>query len=248
MSSKKQFIDPIMGTFRLAILYFLETGTKIRIIDHTVQLVLPNVGESLIWRPLNGDSREDLYVLFSMIVRFNEFFLIEKKNNSNASSKSTNTSLFDHMSITESEDKKSTGDFEEEHYSNECYECLKKMAGYVIKGLTQLEKTYGSCNAALVCRYLSNLLQAGINETYTRDMLPEEQRDLTGNTLLDEKKIKKLWKDSDIVTLTDFFDRCFKSHESGDAKAVSGYLAAITSLLNKADEEFKKVISLTNSA
>jgi hypothetical protein len=212
MTTKRQFLDPIGAGCRLILLYFAESGTKIRINNHTIELVPISLAESLVWRKLYGDSRDDMHVLFPLIVRFIELYLIDKKKD------------------------------------EKCYNALKKLAEYITYGFSALEKTYGYDNATLTCKFYSNLLKAGINETYTADMLPEELKDLTEHNLLDATKIKSLWSDNDIIILSDFFEKCIEAYKNKDMRAVSGYKAAIIELLNKADEEFRTIVMSTESA
>lgn len=279
MTSKRQFLDPIGAGCRLILLYFSEPKTKIRIIDHAIQLVPDSWSESLVWRKIvYKDSRDDLHVLFPPIVRFIELYLIERKNRAKLDtpvigpvSSSLHppallmNSLFDQTDTPltktpdmSSKDRDNDGEktvssrvsVETNHsmLNKNCYECLKKLAEYMILGLSSLEKTYGYDNATFTCKYFSNLLRAGINETYNSDMLPEGLKDLTVHNLLDVSKIKNLWNDADIITLLGFFEKCFEAHENDDYKAVEGNKAAIEALLNKADEEFRAIINSTDSA
>ena len=261
MTSKRQFLDPIGAGCRLILLYFSEPRTKIRIHDHAIQLVPETVYERAIWRKfVYQDSRSDLHVLYPMIVRFIELYLIERKHRSKTGTPMLAPSippktlsvlddsegLFDQTDMTYI--KSPVVRSEPEGYSKSCYECLKKLAEYIICGLTELEKTYGYDNATFTCKYYSNLLRAGINETYNVDMLPADLKDLTAHNLLDVSKIKNLWKDSDIITLLGFFEKCFEAHRTGDNKAIDGNKAAIEALLNRADEEFRKIVNSTDSA
>jgi hypothetical protein len=264
MTSKRQFLDPIGAGCRLILLYFSEPKTKIRIVDHAIELVPSTWAESLVWRKLvYKDSRDDLHVLYPMIVRFIELYLIERKNRTKSSTPmlcpstpsvllqlpTLTDSLFDQTDVpyTKPPIIKDTK-IESDGYSKTCYECLKKLAEYIIRGLTSLEKTYGYDNATFTCKYYSNLLRAGINETYNVDMLPNDLKDLTAQNLLDVSKIKNLWNDSDIITLLGFFEKCFEAHHNKDNKAIDGNKAAIIALLNRADEEFRKIVNSTDSA
>jgi len=57
-NNKSQFLDPIGAGCKFILLKLSDTNTKIRIIDHTVQLVSDNIWEKLVTRPLYyRDSR-----------------------------------------------------------------------------------------------------------------------------------------------------------------------------------------------
>ena len=265
MASKRQFLDPIGAGCRLILLYFSEVGTKIRIAEHTVQLVPNNYVESIIYRPwVYGDSRDDMCVLYPAIVRFIELYLIEKKNRTNSRGESvTNTPhinveppngrLFEELEnekllLPAAYNGNKSECMADNQSSERCYECLKKMAKYITNGLTCLEKTYGYDNASFTLQYFSNLLIAGINGTYSNDLLPSHLKDSMYNNLLDVSKIKNIWSNDIIIQLGDLFEKCFDAHKNGNNELVNGFKAAIHVILNSRDEEFKKIVSSIDNA
>lgn len=256
MSSKRQFLDPIGAGCKLILLYFSDPGTKIRISGHMVQLVSNEYAERILYRPwIYGDSRDDMCVLYPVIVRFIELYLIEKKNRRNSLPHIVQTTivsspkggqfgaLFDDV-ISEEEHNNNDNELS---FSDATYECLKKLAKYMIEGLGCLEKTYGYDNAVFTLQYYSNLLRSGIDGSYKNELLPTHLRDLSQN-LLDTSKIKNLWKDANIISLTGLFDKCFEAHRKGDVELMKGYKAAIMECLNIRDNEFKEIVTNTESA
>lgn len=289
MSTKRQFLDPIGAGCRFILLKLLQPKTKIRIHDHTVQLVEDSILEKVFYRPwIYGDSREDIASLYPMIIRFIELYLNEKnpKTNSNyeiqTQRKSDNVHLdefnpFDKPTanddIFESEDlfdnqnlkkkypildagnlspisSKSTRSniLSDNETSKKCYECLKKIAQYMIQGLEVLEETYEYGNAVFTIQFYINLLKTGINETYSKELLPPHLKDFTSDNLLDVYKIKNLWTDDDIIQLEELFDKCFQSLNKGNTSSVQAFSAAIYSMLEARDRKFKQVVSSTNCA
>lgn len=86
MTTKKQFLDPVGAGCRFVLLKTSEPNAKLRITDHTVQLVNDTIIEKLIYRPwVYGDSREDIAALYPVIVRFIELYLMEKRKIANPS-------------------------------------------------------------------------------------------------------------------------------------------------------------------
>ena len=77
MADKKQFLDPITSISKLILIYFKPPTTKIRIKDHTMELVEPTVFETLN-RYWCSDSRNDLCVLYPVFVRFIELYMLRK--------------------------------------------------------------------------------------------------------------------------------------------------------------------------
>jgi hypothetical protein len=253
MASKRQFLDPIGAGCRLILVYFSEQNTKIRIANHTIQLVPYNHSERMLYRPWFQDSRDDMCVLYHVMVRFIELYLLEKKEQfSKKSSNTTNSSgggLF--QFDNEDDDRESENGDDHSNKSDiniTCYDSVKKLASYIIRGIACLAETYGYDNAVFTLQCFSNLLKAGIDGTYSSDMLPTHLKNSTTQNLLDISKIKQLWNDEGIVNLAGLFEKCFDAHEKKNNELVKGYRAAIIEILNTRDEEFKKIVSANESA
>jgi DNA polymerase/3'-5' exonuclease PolX len=131
--------------------------------------------------------------------------------------------------------------------SEECYEALKTIAQYMIEGIEELQKTYEFGNAVFALQYYKELLQAGINESYNQEMLPKHLKDFTSQNFLDNDKIKKLWKNDDIINIAKLFKLCFESDKKTPS-SIKAYRAAIESMLNDRDNIFKQMISSTNNS
>lgn len=230
MASKRQFMDPVSAVCKLILLKLYPARTKIRIIDHTIQLVPDLYTERMVFRPWYQDSREDMCALYPVIVRFIELFLNEKKYK-----------LHEHD--IESESISIISDVYES--DNKYYESLKKLAEYSLDGLHSLEETYGYDNAVFTLKFYSNLLQASVDGTYTQKMLPNHLKDFTSQNLLDISKIKNLWKDESIMHISKLFDDCFEALKNNQNEIVIGYKAAIELFLGSRDDDFKKIIAST---
>jgi hypothetical protein len=228
MASKLQFMDPVSAVCKLILLKLYPPRTKIRIIDHTIQLVPDLYTERMVFRPWYQDSREDMCALYPVIVRFIELFLNEKKYKPHDSkSESDDITIIDH------------------EYNNKYYESLKKLAEYSLDGLHYLQETYGYDNAVFTLKFYSNLLQSSVDGTYTQKMLPNHLKDFTSQNLLDISKIKNLWKDESILHISKLFDDCFEALKNNQNEIVVGYKAAIELFLGSRDDDFKKIISST---
>lgn len=285
MTSKRQFLDPIGAGCRLILLQFSAPNTKIRITDHTIQLVEDTYSEKIFFRPWYfKDSREDMSALYPMIVRFIELYLIGKKGNcenttkeqskgkkiqgkkqSGNSSNPSQTSIglqpfnfLDQMNceqtetarpviVSETDDSASESDTMEN--DTKCYEYLKKLAQYMIKGMARLEETYGQCTATFTLQFYCNLLKSGIEGTYTQDLLPTKMREFTASQdLINSDKIKNLWDDPSIIALGELFEKCFEAHEKSNNQMIMAYGSAISSILDCRDEEFKQMMQSTDCA
>ena len=290
MTTKRQFLDPIGAGCRFVLLKLHEPNTKIRITDHTVQLVSDHPLERYFYRPwIYRDSREDIAALYPVIVRFIELYLIPKKNTSSSESvqpqlaqsnsrptlkpvqKQKQHSGFDMFNEEdefgcEDDDIDDTDQFvakpvpiivsapvatsysSSNGYSAETYEALKTIAKYMIEGLKVLEKTYEYGNCVFTLQFYVNLLNAGINGTYTQDFLPPHLKDFTTQNFLDNDKIKSLWKDDDIIQLGNLLKQCFESMDKKSPMSITAYRAAINSMLDDRDMVFKQMVSSTNNA
>lgn len=232
-SHKMQFLDPVGVACKLSLLKFSEKGTKIRIYNHTIQLVEDNYAERIFIRPFYKDSRDDISILYLTIVRFVELYLMKNKD----IDESKNDDILD--------DNNDTNSVTDEKYYDNCHSCMKKLAQYMIEGISELQYTYGYCNASLTLQLYSNILQAGIDETYTRDMLPVCMRDIINDGLIDVSKIKKLWKEDIIIKVVNLFENCFNEYSNKEDTLLKSYKIAIEKLIQSRDKEFKNVMNWT---
>lgn len=236
-TSKRQILDPIGAGCKLILLTFANKGTKIRIIDHTVQLVPNNYTESLFYRPLiYGDKRDDICILFPAIIRFIELYLLETNSN-----KENNNDLNNELLTFDNTDKITNP--KEFIYSDKCRENMKKLAEYMIEGLGHLSETYDFDNAVFTIQCFSNLLSSAINGHYSPNLLPKHLKDITHQNIIDVSKIKGLWNDDVIIKLTELFENCFDALKKQNMTLVNSYNAAIQKILSDKDDEFKKSIS-----
>ena len=79
--SKQQFLDPVSTFCKLSLLNFSSLGTKIRIVNHKIELTENSVLENYLYRTIYRDSRFDICVLFPVIVRFIEHYIIISETN-----------------------------------------------------------------------------------------------------------------------------------------------------------------------
>ena len=85
---KQQILETITAVSRLILLSFKPRGTKISIRDHNIVLCEPSCEriygfriQQGLGRYLNGDSREDIYVLNHVICHFIEWYIVPNKTN-----------------------------------------------------------------------------------------------------------------------------------------------------------------------
>lgn len=229
---KMQLLDPIGVMCKLILLQFSPVGTRLRIKDHVVELIFPDIGESLVWRRWNGDSREDMCLLFTSIVRFVELYLVRKQR------KSDDTLQHNETDSDEFECTKTIDSLSEDDTSAS----LKKLAQYTITGIPHLEEVYGLSCAGLTLQYYINLLRDGVNETYSKERLPSYAQDVTNQNLIQPEKLRGIWKSGDIKRITELFDNCFATQNESNVILLNGYITNITTILSAKDLQFKEIV------
>jgi hypothetical protein len=231
-SDKRQFLDPISTISKIILLHFYPSKTKIRILDHTVQLVPDNYAE-LVYRNFYRDNRGDVCVLFPIFVRFIELYLIDKQKKIGRDNKK---SLFGKsQSIDNLSESQLTHD-------ELCYKYLKKIGEYSVIGLKALQKTYEYDNVVFTMQYFISLIKEGINCNYSDDFLPEHLKEITKNNLLDNAKLQKIWEDSHIIELGKTFESCFEAKGKNDNVLLDSNKIKIMNILEIHDNLFKKML------
>lgn len=228
--SKMQLLDPIGVGCKLILLQFSETGTRLRIRDHVLELISPDYIESVLWRRWNGDSREDMCLLFASIIRFVELYLVNKpQSDEKITEDCDNDQEFD---CNKTIDSLATEDSSTS---------LKKLANYMITGIPHLEEVYGLSCAGLTLQYYINLLSDGVDGSYSKRRLPSYAQDVTNQNLFQPEKLRGIWKSEDIRRITELFDNCFSTKEKNKIM-LEGYITSIKSILTAKDAEFRRII------
>jgi len=221
---KRQFLDPITTLCKITLIYFYPKKTKIRILNHTVNLVLDNYTE-LLYRNWYRDNRGDICVLFPIFIRFIELYLLEKKRRA--------------VGIIDDNNKIQDSDLSSDQL---CYKYLRKLASYAIHGLQELQKTYDYDNVVFVLQYYISLLTDGINNKYSCENLPEHLRTMTKDNLVDNEKVQKIWTDEHIIEIGKTFVSCFEAKEKHDEVLLESNKKKILDILEKHDDIFRNMV------
>jgi hypothetical protein len=136
----------------------------------------------------------------------------------------------------------------EKQKNNEtCYKYLKKLAEFAIKGLIELQKTYGYDNVSFTIQFYITLLKDSIESRYSVSSLPEPLKELTKHNLLDDHKVQKIWDDGHIIELSKTFEQCFVAEENGDHLLLNANKRKILDILEAHDQEFRKILGTDKS-
>jgi hypothetical protein len=168
---------------RIILLNFEPDGTKISINKHAIQLEINTPLQSIV-RWYNSESRGDLCILFSIVRRFLELYLIP----------CSKVALNDKINVID------------------ISENIVKLAKYFVLALKKLQKIYDYDNAVFALQYYINLLHSGLKGESITDLLPEHLS-VEEESLLDTKNIQQLWDNKKIVAISDMIELCFNSKE-----------------------------------
>ena len=82
MTERYQILEPLSSMVELALLNFSEEKPKITIKNHGINIDVPGnrLVPQYISRFFGGDSKEDIYILNSMIINYIEWFIIDNYN------------------------------------------------------------------------------------------------------------------------------------------------------------------------
>jgi hypothetical protein len=226
-SDKRQFLDPISTISKIILLHFYPQNTKLRILDHTVQLV----GDSymdIVTRNWYKDNRGDVCFLYPIFIRYIKLYLIEKQKKSGKSC------------LTDKQDS----ELSQEELA---LKYLKKIAEYSIFGMQELQKTYGYDNVVFTLQYFISLMKSGINNNFNDELLPDNLKELSKNNLLDDSKVLNIWEDAHVIELGRTFEACFNAENKKDQLILNSNKKKIMDILEIHDGIFKKMLESDGS-
>jgi hypothetical protein len=232
---KKQLLDPIGTLCHLIGLAFKPKNSKIGIYNHAIIIHEASIFQ-WIDRYLNSDSREVISLLYNIVIRIIEWYVIP------LSSLYDNNSEFD---ISNTEFDKSQ---KELFWTN-----LKKTISYACDALDKLQHTYytdqSPTNVVLALQLFINTLLDSIEGRYSRKKLPRCIIESQPKTFLDYDKIKYLWTGIKLREIIDLYEKCFEIGLTTDIakdEKIKGYMSAVNMHISIHDEEFRKLIVLSN--
>jgi hypothetical protein len=210
---KKQPLDPICAMCRIISLNFKNIQTKIGVNEHTVSIQEPQSGQSLT-RFYYGDSRENIFELFHVVIHLIAWFLVAEKSEKHAAP--------DPQLLAE----------------------LQFMIPYMCGGLRRLQDTYKTGNVVLTLQYYVNMLLDGLKGTFdVKNALPKcLAEDLGLDTALKDSVVA-MWKYDRLHVIRELYDHCFRAlreNTSSRDGIIEGYLSSIDKLLNIYETEFRQ--------
>lgn len=207
---KQQILEPITAISRLITIVFKPKGTKIAIRAHNIVLCEPKsdiyMGFRMsipqgIDRYLNGDSREDIWVLNHVLCNFINWYILPYKDKASQNPRGKDS---------------------------EIYEGLLNMCRYLCIGLKELQTTYRSGISVGNIQYYILVLSAVIDKIFYPEMLYDvstternsfidnDTDSLMYSTFFDVEKFKNLWTREELHGLCTQFDKCFTRPNEAD--------------------------------
>jgi hypothetical protein len=227
-NNKRQLLDPVGSICHIVSLTFKPLNTKIGINNHAIVIQESNLFQWLD-RYWNGDNRENISLLYNIVIRVIEWYIIP------LSGKYKNKTDLD-----ETERKK-------------FWECLEKMAIFLCMAFDRLQYTYYTgpipTNVVTTIQYYINIIKDSLDGTYRPDRLPKCLQESENKNFLDYDKIKILWNGEKLKQICDLYEKCFEKLNSNDRtkdEQIAGYMHAVDKLLSIHDNQFRELICLSN--
>jgi hypothetical protein len=230
-NNKRQLLDPIGSICHIVSLTYKPLNTKIGINNHAITIQESNV---LQWldRYWNGDNRENISLLYNIVIRVIEWYIIPLSGKYNVE---TNSEFSDPV-----EKKK-------------FWECLEKMCVFLCMAFDKLQHTYYTgpipTNVVTTIQYYINIIKDAIAGTYSSEKLPKCIHESENRNFLDYDKIKILWNGDKLKQICDLYEKCFEKLNSNDKTKedqIDGYMQAVYKLLSIHDNQFRELLSFSN--
>lgn len=230
-NNKRQLLDPIGSICHIVSLSFKPLNTKIGINNHAIIIQESN---NLQWfdRYWNGDNRENISLLYNIIVRVIEWYIVPLSGKYR-------------VPIME--------EFSDEIERKKFWICLEKMCTFLCLAFDKLQHTYYTgpvpTNVVTTIQYYINLIKDSIAGLHTNDRLPKCIHESENQNFLDYDKIKLLWNSSKLEQICDLYDKCFLKLNSTDKtkeEQIESYMQAIDRLIAIHDNQFRELISFSN--
>jgi len=267
MSNKYQVLETITAVARIITLVFKPKGTKIAIREHNIVLCDPNPNKYYgvkfaqgLDRYINGDSRDDIYILNRVICNFIELYILPSKQTSHDLYKHyINLAQYLRLGLISLQETYKTGTV------------VGTLQYYIIVLTAIIDNTYYS--EMLYNRTISRK-KSFLDDSSSQ----EEEENIVYSTIFDIDKFKNFWSHEEILSLCTQFESCFKNPQTAKKRResnvsdnsvedenesnisydgterfaipkstsnllVQGYLLSINNILDTMDKRFTTILS-----
>lgn len=247
---KSHLLDPLNVIFKLALLNICESGTRLSINSHIVQIQRPtNKYIQALYRIYNSDGRNDLYLLLKSIVKIVEWYTTEYTEIPTVSKPEPSDK--DHKESKHPKFSRKKNEFYKD-------ERLKSIIQFACRGLEKLQKFYEQHYEdgifMIAIQLMINVMKDGIDGKLDIERLPVNYRKLDAVSLVHIQEIIKFWKTSNIDKilrlLSDsekYINDVTEENQEGNRIILNGYIETILSILQPLDFTFQKIVEKSYS-
>jgi len=266
MSVQRQILDPLSTLCKIATLSFYDNGSRLSIIDNTVEVQKPD-GKQWIIRTYRGDNKEHISLLYNPILKAIQWYIFQLKkpdqqiSTTHDNTQSTDTLMDISTTDVENEDKvdecvlkkndndKSTtsADLDHSQTHDEKLKAVKNIMRFAIYGLKKLKATYKDGNVILALQFLINNLKIATKDEPDIELFKEynEMNIIEEDGILNYSKIKEIWDINTVKNISNQFTVCDK--QKSDLRSLEYQLESLNSMLKATDTKFQKLVNDMNS-
>lgn len=244
-SCKSEIVDPFTMCCRVALLNFKDTGSKLKIANHTIQ-VDEHSRIQFLWRTWYRDSKEDIWSLLPAFVRFIKLYVNYNPQHNSIKREQQHNGFVMFSESDTTDDEKISENIDETAYRNH----INNMIKLICNGLKKLQQTYGKGNVVsslqLYILMLESIIEGQQIDDIIKKIIPEHLQENECGLVAEEKL--KLWTTEDIINMCKLFDDCYQAYNSNKQDWGNIFLESILKALDMRDEHFRKVIEQTNKS
>jgi hypothetical protein len=143
LTSKKKerfaiILEPLQAILQLALLSFAPVDSKLTICNNILYIQIPNWNQSVM-RTYNNDSKNDLFYLFNVFIRFNKFYQHLKSINNKKNHDTDNNNDDNNNDNNNNNNNNNDNDNDNDGSNMSFFTLLKDLA---TKGIDKLLQTY----------------------------------------------------------------------------------------------------------
>jgi len=204
-SNKYQVLETITAVARIITLIFKPRGTKIAIRDHNIVLCEPNPSKFYglkiaqgLDRYINGDSREDIYVLNRVICNFIELYIIPSKlqNTLDMYQHYINLAQYLRLGLIALQETYKSGTV------------VGTLQYFIIVLTSIIDNTY---YPEMLYNRTITRKKSFLDDSSSQDTQDSNSDNVIYSTIFDIDKFKNFWSQEEIISLCSQLESCFKN-------------------------------------
>ena len=237
MTSKQQILEPISSMVKIALLNFSGKNTKLIIRDHGIYIDDPSDSvlcfqQSFI-RFAYGDSKEDIYVLNSMIINYLDWYMIN--GNPDDYKIFRDIALFACNGIKK---------IQETYKSGNVVLSIQYYINLISRVVEDLDKTFENYPPHKKSNKLSNSScddsYKNINIDKLKIYVPEKTDETI--SIVDTSKVQSIWTIDDVRLLYKEINDCFENYIPKSGEFIDAKIKVLLEILGNKDTKFSSIV------